>query len=209
MPPKAPRRRPFRPHFTYLYRLVLTRSRAAECRKANHFLAHLALLVGPEALSRPATTQNSLGGGGGGPPPPPPPPPRPPAPHGWATPSRKAPPSAEDIGLPQSKTHRTQKIREKLHVVIPCVLEWADFSVVGFPKKMRSRHSAEWHCLAILVLGFEIVPSGDGARRYTRHEIDPTKHTPHFSAGRRLQYSRPATNFIRLAARLTARLAPL
>jgi hypothetical protein len=34
-------------------------------------------------------------------------------------------------------------------------------------KKMRSRHSAEWHCLAILVLGFEIVPSGDGARRYT------------------------------------------
>jgi hypothetical protein len=34
-------------------------------------------------------------------------------------------------------------------------------------KKMRSRHSAEWHCLAILVLGFEIVPSGDGTRRYT------------------------------------------
>ena len=34
-------------------------------------------------------------------------------------------------------------------------------------KKMRSRHSAEWHCLAILVLGLEIMPSGDGARRYT------------------------------------------
>ena len=63
MPPSAPQRRPFRPHFTYLYRLVLTRSRAAECRKANHFLAHLALLVGPEALSRPATAQNSLGRG--------------------------------------------------------------------------------------------------------------------------------------------------
>jgi hypothetical protein len=29
MPPIAPRRRPFRPHFTYLYRLVLTRSRCA------------------------------------------------------------------------------------------------------------------------------------------------------------------------------------
>jgi hypothetical protein len=60
MPPSAPQRRPFRPHFTYLYQLVLTRSRAAECRKANHFLAHLALLVGPETLSRPATAQNSL-----------------------------------------------------------------------------------------------------------------------------------------------------
>jgi hypothetical protein len=67
----APRRRPFRPHFMHLFRLVLTRSRAAECRKANHFLAHLALLVGPEALSRPATAQKSLGRG-------PPPPPRPP-----------------------------------------------------------------------------------------------------------------------------------
>jgi hypothetical protein len=30
-------------------------------KMANHFLAHLALLVGPEALSRPATAQNSLG----------------------------------------------------------------------------------------------------------------------------------------------------
>jgi hypothetical protein len=63
MPPIAPRRRPFRPHFTYLYRLVLNRSRCAQLRKANHFLAHLALLVGPEALSRPATAQNSLGRG--------------------------------------------------------------------------------------------------------------------------------------------------
>jgi hypothetical protein len=63
MPPIAPQRRAFRPHFTYLHRLVLTRSRAAECRKANHFLTHLALLVGPQALSRPTTAQNSLGRG--------------------------------------------------------------------------------------------------------------------------------------------------
>jgi hypothetical protein len=57
MHPIAPQRRSLRSHFIYLYRLVLTRSRAAECRKANHFLAHLALLVGPETLSRPATAQ--------------------------------------------------------------------------------------------------------------------------------------------------------
>ena len=31
--------------------------------KANHFLAHLALLAGPEALSHPATAQKSLGRG--------------------------------------------------------------------------------------------------------------------------------------------------
>ena len=70
MHPIAPQRRPFRPHFTYLYRLVLTRSRAAECRKANHFSAHLALLVGPDTLSRPATTPKFPGGA--------------PAGHGWA-----------------------------------------------------------------------------------------------------------------------------
>jgi hypothetical protein len=60
MHPIAPRRRPFRPHFMHLFRLALTRSRPAEPRKANHFLAHLALLAGPEALSRPATAQKSL-----------------------------------------------------------------------------------------------------------------------------------------------------
>jgi hypothetical protein len=59
----APQRRPFRPHFTYLYRLVLMRSRCPQLPKAKHFLAHLALLVGLEALSRPATAQNSLGRG--------------------------------------------------------------------------------------------------------------------------------------------------
>ena len=68
MHPIAPQRRPFRPHFMHLFRRVLTRSRAAECRKANQFSAHLALLVGPEALSHPATAQKSLGRGGRTPP---------------------------------------------------------------------------------------------------------------------------------------------
>jgi hypothetical protein len=63
MPPIAPRRRPFRPHNMHHYRLLLARSRCAQLRKANNFLAHLALLVGPEALSRPATAQKSLGAG--------------------------------------------------------------------------------------------------------------------------------------------------
>jgi hypothetical protein len=65
MHPIAPRRRPNPPCFMHLYRRVLTRSRPPESPKANQFLAHLALLVGPEALSRPATAQKSLGGGGG------------------------------------------------------------------------------------------------------------------------------------------------
>jgi hypothetical protein len=46
-----------------LYQLVLTRSRCPQLPKANHFLAYLALLAGPEALSRPVTAQNSLGRG--------------------------------------------------------------------------------------------------------------------------------------------------
>jgi hypothetical protein len=73
LPPIAPRRRPFRPHFMHLFRRVLTRSRASECLKANQFSAHLALLVGPEALSHPATAQKSLGRGGRTPPCAPPP----------------------------------------------------------------------------------------------------------------------------------------
>jgi len=81
MPPIAPRRRPFRPHFMHLFRLVLTRSRPPESPKATHFLAHLALLVGPEALSHPATAQKSLGRGC---------PPGAAARHlGWAAPSPK------------------------------------------------------------------------------------------------------------------------
>jgi hypothetical protein len=43
--------------------VLLNWLRPAESRKANHFLAHLALLAGPEALSRPATAQKSLGRG--------------------------------------------------------------------------------------------------------------------------------------------------
>ena len=46
-----------------LYQLVLTRSRCPQLPKANHFLAYLALLAGPEALSHPVTAQNSQGRG--------------------------------------------------------------------------------------------------------------------------------------------------
>jgi hypothetical protein len=88
MPPVAPRRRPFRPHFMHLYRLVLARSRCPQLPKANHFLVHLALLVGPEALSRPATAQKSLGRGRSPPCAPPCAATRRP---GWATPSPKPP----------------------------------------------------------------------------------------------------------------------
>jgi len=56
MHPIAPRRHPFRPQFTYLFRLVLARSRCPSVSQASHFLAHLALLVPPEALCSPATS---------------------------------------------------------------------------------------------------------------------------------------------------------
>jgi hypothetical protein len=46
-----------------LYQLVLTRSRCPQLPKANHFLAYLALLAGPEALSHPVSAQNSQGRG--------------------------------------------------------------------------------------------------------------------------------------------------
>ena len=83
-----------------LYQLVLTRSRCPQLPKANHFLAYLALLAGPEALSHPVTAQNLQGRGRF-------PPLRPPlrryaAPWlGYAQPAKpkkKAPPSAEDRG---------------------------------------------------------------------------------------------------------------
>ena len=84
---------------------------APQLPKANHFLAYLALLAGPGALSRPATAQKSLGRGRFPPCAPPCAATRRP---GWATtpspkPKIKAPPSAEDRGQPQSKTHRTKK----------------------------------------------------------------------------------------------------
>jgi hypothetical protein len=66
MHPIAPQRRPNSPCFMHLFRLALTRSRPAESCKANQFLAHVVLLVGPEALSRPATAQKSLGRGRSG-----------------------------------------------------------------------------------------------------------------------------------------------
>jgi hypothetical protein len=63
MHPIAPQRRPNSPCFMHLFRLVLTRSRCPQLPKANHFLAYLAVLAGPEALSRPSTEQKSLGRG--------------------------------------------------------------------------------------------------------------------------------------------------
>jgi hypothetical protein len=56
MHPIAPRRRPFRPHSTCLFRLVLARSRCPSVSQASYFLAHLALLVPPEALCSPVTS---------------------------------------------------------------------------------------------------------------------------------------------------------
>jgi hypothetical protein len=41
MPPIASRRRPFRPHFMHLFRLVLARSRSPSESQAIYFLAHL------------------------------------------------------------------------------------------------------------------------------------------------------------------------
>jgi hypothetical protein len=66
--------------------------------KANQLLAHLALLAGPEALSRPATAQNSLGRGRRG------------ALAGLCPAceaQKKVPPSAGFSGQPQLKPHRT------------------------------------------------------------------------------------------------------
>jgi hypothetical protein len=113
-PPCAPRRRPFRPHFTYLVRLVLARSRCAQLRTCAH------PLVPPEALCRPATspivflktplrgTAGRLGAPskpGGGPPPNRPigasaPPPRPFL--------GNAPPRPPACGLPRATTRSPQ-----------------------------------------------------------------------------------------------------
>jgi hypothetical protein len=118
MHPIAHQRRPFRPHFMHLLRLVLPRSRSAEFRKANHFLAHFALLVGPEALSHPATAQKSLGRGGWTPP--------------CAPPRRRC--AAPGLGC---------ELRKKCHVRISCVLDWADLRLVGLGYYRRTRRSTK------------------------------------------------------------------
>jgi hypothetical protein len=59
-PPIAPRRRPFRPHFTYLFRLALARSRCARLRTKGWILDHLTPLVPSEALFSPATSPKFL-----------------------------------------------------------------------------------------------------------------------------------------------------
>ena len=56
MHPIAPQRRPFRPHFTYLYRLVLTRSRWPQLADQNRFWAHFALPVPSAPLCSPPPT---------------------------------------------------------------------------------------------------------------------------------------------------------
>jgi hypothetical protein len=83
-----------------LYQLVLTRSRCPQLPTANHLLAYLVLLAGPEALSRPATAQNS-----------------PPPLRRCAQPEaqKKAPPSVGDRGQPQSMS-TALKIPQK----VPC-----------------------------------------------------------------------------------------
>jgi hypothetical protein len=56
MHPSAPQMQPLRPRSMRLFRLVLARSRGPSESQASHFLAHLALLVPPEALCSPATS---------------------------------------------------------------------------------------------------------------------------------------------------------
>jgi hypothetical protein len=73
-------------------------------RKANQYLAHLALLVAPEALSRPLKSKKAPGWGRS------PPCARPcAAARRQAELSREAPPPAEERGQLQHKTHRTRK----------------------------------------------------------------------------------------------------
>jgi hypothetical protein len=118
-----------------LYQLVLTRSRCLQLPKANHFLAYLALLAGPEALSRPAAAQNSLGRGR-----PPPLCARPCAAArrpGWATtPSPKAHPT------PRPTAHRNlQKV--------PCRNSFRcdppDMAVVAQPLEWQFRWTSDKH----------------------------------------------------------------
>jgi hypothetical protein len=115
-----------------LFRLVLTRSRCPQLPKANHFLAYLALLAGPEALSHPVTAQNSQGRGRS-------PTLRPPQRPDAAPRRGDAPPPK-----PKTKLRLRRKIegnrsprrtalkipQKKCHVLIPCRCASPDMAVV-------------------------------------------------------------------------------
>jgi hypothetical protein len=122
MHPIAPQRRPNSPCFMHLFRLVLTRSRPAESRKANQFLAHLALLVGPDALSRPATAQKSLWRGRS------PPPAPPPAPLRGALAGLRPAPNPQEGGFSRITSYGRrvqlpqQRIAASPHLLFMCVL---------------------------------------------------------------------------------------
>jgi hypothetical protein len=113
--------------FRSLYQLVLTRSRCPQLPKANHFLVHLAFGPSgrPRGPLRPSKCAKFAGAGV-------PPPPHCAQPEGSP---KKSSARAEDRGQPQSKQdapHKS-KTRKKLHAhaAIPCVLDWAGFSVVA------------------------------------------------------------------------------
>jgi hypothetical protein len=97
MPPLAPQRRPNSPCFMHLFRRVLTRSRCPQLLKANQLLAHLALLVGTEALSLPPSNCAKIAGAGAFPPPCAPPCAAARCPD-WATPSLRSPQKSSAFG---------------------------------------------------------------------------------------------------------------
>jgi hypothetical protein len=152
-PSIAPRRRPFRPHFMHLFRLVLARSRWPELAKANHFLAHLALLVGPEALFRPATAQKSLGRGRSPP---------------CAPPMRRC--AAPWLGYAQPKTPKRGDLAASPHMGggggFHRVLVRADHFLYptaagnAAPRRPQTAPATQWHSLAA---GLWNALSGGGA----------------------------------------------